>query len=80
MSNDFRSLAFIVGLALVANTGLANDVDDLIAHGKLLVQDNFDRSEEDEAQEQPGHGWTTNSASLPEGPSRSICATGRCRS
>jgi hypothetical protein len=41
---------------------LANEIDDLIAnHGKLIFEDDFNRTESDDAKEELGKGWVTNS-------------------
>jgi hypothetical protein len=53
-------IALATSLFLTANAGAA-------AQGKLLFEDQFDRTEKNDAKEEIGNGWTTNSKSRAKG-------------
>ena len=70
MKSLHRSFArcFIVSTAFCALLGMscisdcrASEIDDLIKQGRLVFQDDFNRSESDDTQEELGPGWVTNS-------------------
>lgn len=68
MKNCFIICSVIAVVASSATISAAGEIVDLIkSRGKLIFEDDFDRSEADDSKEQLGNGWVTNSKKRAKG-------------
>lgn len=65
--NRFLTYTLVLTTALIALPASDLRAADDSSTGKVIFEDNFERTEADPSKEQPGNGWTTNSKSRARG-------------